>query len=220
MCERKYTASEQTTIDRFKLNHPHVCYYCSNPITVGNVVTVDHKMPVCKGGLTTEDNLVISCLKCNQEKDDMTLEEYLVYKQKQQEINDNEVTQFISEMIRAYNDVSSRGAEISFRCTEVDKKINQLQQDIMLGEHNACEGYKLTMILKELLLEKETLKIMKTSYTHLNALLGNHRKQLLETEKRIHSEINSNNKLFLKKYAVSKCRSKVVSINRLMQSAR
>lgn len=220
MCERKYTASEQKIIDRFKLNNPHVCYYCNKPITVGNVVTVDHKTPYSLGGTTTEENLVIACYPCNHEKDNMTLEEYQIYKQKQQEINDNEVTQFISEMIRAYNDVSARGSEISSQCIEVEKKINELQQDIMLGRHNACEGYQLTMMLKELLLEKETLKIMKTSYTHLNTLFGNHRKQLLETEKRIHNDINNNNKVFLKKYAISKCRSKVVSISRFMQTAK
>lgn len=39
--------------------------------------TVDHKMPVSRGGTDDLDNLVLACVQCNVEKQDMTDTEYL-----------------------------------------------------------------------------------------------------------------------------------------------
>lgn len=50
--------------DQFK------CAYCGNHAT-----TVDHVVPRAKGGPDTWENLVASCLKCNNTKGDRTLNE-------------------------------------------------------------------------------------------------------------------------------------------------
>ena len=42
------------------------CYWCEKKI--GKVYHIDHITPLCKGGLHTLSNLVISCGKCNQTK--------------------------------------------------------------------------------------------------------------------------------------------------------
>jgi hypothetical protein len=220
MCERIYTSEEMKVINKVKQENPRICYYCNKSIPEKDVATIDHKDPVSKGGLTVEENLVIACYKCNQEKDNMTVEEYQIYKQKQQEINNNEVTQFISEMIITYNNSANRQAEIQFQLNEVENKILELQQDIMIGEHNACEGYILNKMLKDLLLEKEKLRTLKLSYNHLNILLGNHRKTLLEVKEKIQNEVNKTNRVYVKRYAISKCKgkrkkSKIVDINKL-----
>ena len=43
------------------------CQYCSKKMP-RHKSTFDHVIPRCKGGKTTWENIVISCLKCNQKK--------------------------------------------------------------------------------------------------------------------------------------------------------
>ncbi len=43
----------------------HCCAYCLRPT---KKLTVDHIVPVSKGGLTTEDNIVPACQRCNNKK--------------------------------------------------------------------------------------------------------------------------------------------------------
>jgi 5-methylcytosine-specific restriction endonuclease McrA len=47
--------------DRFQ------CQYCSIPVSV-NTVTMDHVLPISKGGQTSWSNLVASCQDCNSRK--------------------------------------------------------------------------------------------------------------------------------------------------------
>lgn len=57
------------------------CYYCgvelqklSDPVrrvNADNRKTIDHLIPVSKGGTNEESNLVIACRKCNNLKGDM-----------------------------------------------------------------------------------------------------------------------------------------------------
>jgi CRISPR/Cas system Type II protein with McrA/HNH and RuvC-like nuclease domain len=49
----------------------HICYFCGE---YGN--TLEHLLPVSKGGKNTEDNCVCACATCNQEKGNMTESEY------------------------------------------------------------------------------------------------------------------------------------------------
>jgi 5-methylcytosine-specific restriction endonuclease McrA len=46
------------------------CAYCG-----GNAQTIDHVFPASRGGKSTWQNTVAACLKCNQKKNDHTLEE-------------------------------------------------------------------------------------------------------------------------------------------------
>jgi len=54
------------------------CTYCGKQITNPNDFTMDHKLPLCRGGKTVSENLTPSCLHCNQEKGMLTSEEYMV----------------------------------------------------------------------------------------------------------------------------------------------
>jgi alcohol dehydrogenase class IV len=58
--------------------------YCGKTIKEENV-TVDHKVPHSKGGLTEESNLAIACYNCNHEKGDMTATEYIQCKHNQEQ---------------------------------------------------------------------------------------------------------------------------------------
>jgi hypothetical protein len=56
------------------------CYYCKCPLDWGNPhgahgPTRDHKIPRARGG-QGGTNLVLSCRRCNEEKDNLTVDEY------------------------------------------------------------------------------------------------------------------------------------------------
>lgn len=57
---------------------PICCYYCGEPISQDKL-TLDHKIPLSRGGKSNLSNLVFCCWNCNQEKDDMTDSEYREY---------------------------------------------------------------------------------------------------------------------------------------------
>lgn len=50
------------------------CAYCT--VDCSDKPTIDHILPLCKGGGNTIDNLVIACYKCNREKGDKLLDEF------------------------------------------------------------------------------------------------------------------------------------------------
>lgn len=51
------------------------CFYCGVDLS-DSVKTVDHKVPVSRGGTNALTNLVISCLACNSQKGSKTCREY------------------------------------------------------------------------------------------------------------------------------------------------
>lgn len=71
----KEDAYKVTLEDIKKLYSATQCFYCSKELTEDEK-TVDHKLPVSKGGTNEMNNLVISCQKCNSQKGDQTAEEY------------------------------------------------------------------------------------------------------------------------------------------------
>lgn len=44
-----------------------LCYYCEQRFTPAQL-TMDHKIPIVRGGMTTKKNVVVSCEPCNSEK--------------------------------------------------------------------------------------------------------------------------------------------------------
>lgn len=52
------------------------CYYCKKNIIFGKD-TIDHKIPVSRGGTSNIDNLVIACHPCNSGKRNKTDYEYM-----------------------------------------------------------------------------------------------------------------------------------------------
>ena len=55
------------------------CPYCGTDVS-GRVGTIDHKIPVSRGGTSEPDNLAIICQRCNSSKNDSTPEEYHAYR--------------------------------------------------------------------------------------------------------------------------------------------
>lgn len=57
----------------------HYCEQCFSP----KLLTMDHKVPISKGGKSTRNNVVACCKACNTEKKDMTLSEWIAKRQEE-----------------------------------------------------------------------------------------------------------------------------------------
>lgn len=62
------------------VNKAKTCYYCGIKLTLDNR-TIDHMVPLARGGMNRQYNRVWCCRKCNASKMDMTVEEYFKYRQ-------------------------------------------------------------------------------------------------------------------------------------------
>lgn len=55
-----------------------LCWYCDRPMTDGNArATIDHRVPLGRGGANTRENQVAACYGCNRTKGILTEEEFL-----------------------------------------------------------------------------------------------------------------------------------------------
>lgn len=54
----------------------NICQLCKKPFESMKDVTIDHIIPVSKGGDDELDNLQLAHQPCNQDKNDMTPEEF------------------------------------------------------------------------------------------------------------------------------------------------
>jgi 5-methylcytosine-specific restriction endonuclease McrA len=66
-------------INSIKTSDGIECYWCGI-ITKGDDITVDHYVPINKGGTHTWDNIVPACRKCNSSKGDKLPMDYIAYK--------------------------------------------------------------------------------------------------------------------------------------------
>lgn len=55
----------QTRAELYKRSQ--VCKWCLSPVSLDNA-TVDHVIPLARGGTNRRDNLVLSCWECNQKR--------------------------------------------------------------------------------------------------------------------------------------------------------
>jgi 5-methylcytosine-specific restriction endonuclease McrA len=54
-----------------------ICHYCSEKFSSQDL-TMDHLVPVSRGGKSNKGNVVVSCLDCNQKKKHLTPVEMLL----------------------------------------------------------------------------------------------------------------------------------------------
>ena len=55
------------------------CYYCGNKFDIDEL-SMDHLVPVVRGGRSIKGNLVVACKKCNFDKKHKTLVEIRLHK--------------------------------------------------------------------------------------------------------------------------------------------
>lgn len=77
---QKYSISPKKVLHLF-LKSKGVCFYCGIKITESNF-TIDHRIPLVRGGTNHGNNLVIACHHCNSSKREKTVKEYNLFKAK------------------------------------------------------------------------------------------------------------------------------------------
>jgi hypothetical protein len=141
-------------IDNFKKYNPHVCYLCGKQITENDDLTVDHKIPHSRGGKTKESNLAICCRACNDDKADMTVEEYKNYLvQKQTITKECQASIYTNDILNTYNKITDDYANTVKIINNKLKEKSELENIIRTSNCNAAEGYYLYKRLKEVLIE-------------------------------------------------------------------
>ena len=58
-----------------------ICYYCQKTFTTDKL-TMDHKLPLARGGYSSKSNIVISCQDCNTKKGTKTSVDFVLEKNK------------------------------------------------------------------------------------------------------------------------------------------
>lgn len=112
------------------------CWYCGVelPRSVSNLTeaaTLDHVLPLSRGGTNAESNLVACCRQCNSRKKTRTLSEYRAY-----------LGQQIHPEARALTHIQKALEEIDFPAEfEMDRIVMWLQsiqpEIVFYGERNA-----------------------------------------------------------------------------------
>ncbi len=59
------------------------CYYCSQSFPK-ELLTMDHKVPVARGGKTSKSNVVVACKSCNTNKAHLTPAEFVIQAEQNQ----------------------------------------------------------------------------------------------------------------------------------------
>ena len=60
-----------------------ICYYCQKTFTTDEL-TMDHKLPLARGGCSSKSNIVVSCQYCNIKKGTKTSVDFVLEKDKAQ----------------------------------------------------------------------------------------------------------------------------------------
>ena len=67
--------------DNIKKYGTLTCIYCLKSIEFGKD-TLEHKIPIIRGGTNDYENLAVACFSCNSSKGRKTVEEYMEYRRK------------------------------------------------------------------------------------------------------------------------------------------
>lgn len=65
-----------------------VCYYCNGPVTA-KTATMDHILPVSRGGRSVAGNVVVACKPCNTAKKDQLTSEWEEFLEKSRTVTPN-----------------------------------------------------------------------------------------------------------------------------------
>lgn len=75
-----YEGGAVSTASAERLSIASTCAYCGDlfdPFSVAKRKTVDHVIPLCRGGTNADDNLLACCHRCNSQKGSLLLSEWI-----------------------------------------------------------------------------------------------------------------------------------------------
>ena len=131
-----------------------VCAYCGKEITNENDLTLDHVIPVSKGGKDSSENLVIACKACNSEKANLDVNKYAHFLNIMNSLAQNNDNDFMKEtisglkiLLKNFNDELK---EIKKRKSYLEKKRLATLESMMYDKFNVIRGYDFAKKLRDM----------------------------------------------------------------------
>ena len=193
-------------IKNFKKEAEKVCHYCGKQINNKDELTVDHVIPVSKGGEHAKDNFVISCKACNSEKASLNVERYTEFLNIIQIMSENSggVLESVEKAINGLKEIiiSFNGELYAMKAklAEVEKKRSAILDSMMFKKFNVIQGYDYAKELRALTEEIYNLKI---NISQMNKIHGN--------INQLSPFINNTNPKGIAKEALIKARGEILS---------
>lgn len=166
MSNRRYTSNETRIMNKVRKSS-EMCYYCKNTIETGKK-TVDHKIPISRGGETKEENLVVCCEECNTDKGFLTEEEYIKILELAKEKEGQDVgLKLLKSVADTYLEISEEIKKVNYERGCCDREITEIQNIIAESKLSASDGYKLCKELQTTLINR---KIINKRFKELNRI--------------------------------------------------
>lgn len=200
MAERNYTSSEILLMTKVRKSNTK-CYYCGC-IVEESKRTVDHKIPVSRGGLTKQDNLVMSCKECNTEKDFLTEEEYKEFLDGvSEEIEGSISIKSLNSVLNTYKEIIDNIEKNKIKLKKCSDEVEELENIIRDSKLSASDGYKLCKMLQDNLKGKDEARKNLNDLRRINKEVYSDYKN---TNERIDSIRNKIRSQYKRKYINSK----------------
>ena len=163
-------------IIKFKEDAEKVCYYCGRKIIKKEDLTVDHIVPVSKGGKTAKENLVIACKACNAEKSNLDMEKYLEFVNiinTTDQLNSNEtIGKIFSGLKDIIQNFNAELNSVKRKITLLEKKRSAVLQSMMYKKFNVVQGFDYAKTLRDLTEEIFNLRLTLTQMTEVYAKIN------------------------------------------------
>ena len=165
---------DRMDIKNFKKESEKVCYYCGKQIVNKGELTVDHVVPVSKGGETAKDNFVISCKACNTEKASLNAERYAEFLSIMSTMEENNgALEVVEKAIGGFKEIMINfNGELyaaKNKLAALEKKRSAVLDSMMFKKFNVVKGYDYAKELRDLTEEIHNLKL---NISQMNKLYG------------------------------------------------
>jgi len=201
----KNWSENRVDIKNFKKDSDKICYYCGKLITKKEELTVDHVVPLSKGGENAADNYVISCKPCNSEKANLNPERYAEFLNISSTMTENSsVVESVEKAINGFREIminlNSELYTAKAKLAEAEKRRIAILDSMMFKKFNVIQGYDYAKELRNLTEEIYSLKI---NIAQMNKIHGN--------INQVSPFINNINSKGVMKEAVSKVRGDILA---------
>ena len=198
-------SENRVDIVKFKKESENICYYCGKKITSKDDLTVDHVVPVSKGGENAKDNFVISCKACNREKSNLSVERYAEFLNIIKAISDSSnMLESIEKAINGLKEIiigfNGEIYAMKTKLAAAEKKRAAVLESMMFKKFNVVQGYDYARELRSLTEEIYNLKLNISQMNKIQARVN-----------QISPFINNANPKGIKKEAVNEMRAELIS---------
>ena len=192
-------------ITKFKKESDRVCHYCGKQIVNKEDLTVDHVIPISKGGENSADNLVIACKACNREKANLNVERYSEFLNiiKIMGESGGGVLESIEKVINSLKEIviSFNGDLYAMKnnLSKLEKKRHAILNSLMYKKFNVVQGFDYAKQLRDI---TEEIYALKLNISQMN--------RIQNSIKTISPFLNSANAKGIKKEAMHDVRNEII----------